>query len=84
MLTVSLQKGCTEVLCTIHVSVSYEIIPKEKTKKKNKTYLMIITQVFFFNMKQKPALGKRLLLCLSDKSTCPPLLISKASLKRKG
>lgn len=45
---------------------------------------MIITQVFFFNMKQKPALGKRLLLCLSDKSTCPPLLISKASLKRKG
>lgn len=35
---------------------------------------MTIMQVFF-NMKQKPALGKRLLLCLSDKSTCPPLLI---------
>lgn len=34
MLTVNLEKGCMEVLCTIHVSICCEITSKEKAKKK--------------------------------------------------
>ena len=32
MLTVTLEKGCTEVLCTIHVNVWCEITLKEKAR----------------------------------------------------